>query len=535
MRLGRRRPLARALVLLPALAGVAPVAQAEAWRLTGSNTLRLETYHASGDEDKSPYADRGTFYVNDLNLSLSGDSAPGKSWRIDFAGALTDSPYRSKFGGFVPEVVRISHENRNATLPFRIDLGDQEVALSPMTMQRYLKAGRITLQPDSYRDGRKYSVTAFIGADQPHWRDFDASEDAYQGLGLHMQDSKLGNYGLNIVRNSRDGGGPVEGSQWVASATGFKGFTLGSQQLELSGELAYLRGEVSTAKGSERREGHGLNLQLDGKHQSRPLDYRLRYDRYSRDFRSRGGNVPADNRAMAAEAGWNFDSGVQLRGRLQRIEDRVSSGNRLRTDAAGASVAGPLRKSRPQAASGKLDLQVQRRGNARGTVKARSVDVQAGVMLNHSDKHQTQVDVGLTHIDDRTRADADRISKRVAVTHRAKVSVKGLDLTLAPGVAYQEARSRRGEASFGPSLELEARKDNHRLTVQVGSSSFDAEDSTRSVDHERVSVGYEYRRGQHSFGANIERSLRDPAEGESTESWRGGVYWRYDFDKTLSR
>ena len=519
------RFLLRALALAPALVLVAPAA-AEPWRLTGSNVLRLDSFQVRGDEERSPYPHEGVFLVNDLNLSLSGDTAPGQSWRVDVGGTFTDSPYRSRFDGFVPEWLYISHENRTAALPFRLELGDQEVALSPLTMQRYLKAGRITLHPQAGRDGRRYHLTAFVGADQSSWRDFEADENLYQGLGVAMQDSALGDYGFNVVRNSRD-----NGSQWVASATGFKGFTLGAQRLELSGELAYLQGEQERRGRQQRLHGHGLNLQLDGRHQGRPLDYRLRFDRYSRDFRPHGGSVPADSRSMAAEAGWKYASGAELRGRVQRIEERVSTDNSVRTDGASVQIAGPLRELRPQA-SGRAELQVQRRRNARGTVQARSIAMQAGVGVEHGPRHRTDVDVALARVENHG-GHGDRTSKRIAVRHQAKVSVKGLDLSLSPSVVYEEARGPRGRATVGPGLALEAGNDRHRLRLQLGRGAFEAEDASRSADHERVSLGYEYRRGQHRVGVEIERSLRDPAEGESSDAVRAGVYWRYDFDRTF--
>lgn len=517
-----------ALLLLAPL--LAPASAAAAWNVSGSNTLRYDHYQVSGDESASPYAEEGGFFYNQLDLTVNGNTRSGKSWRFDFSGVVNDSPYRSPHQGLVPEAARFVVEDAQAALPYKVELGDQAVRLSPLTLQRTLKGAGLTLSPPSRRDGRGYRIHGFAGTNRPGWRELEA-EDNYYGVSLGMQDSQWGDFGLNLVfSHQKDADGGPDRRQTVASVTGARQFDVLSQTLKVSGELAMLRGDPDYP-GGEAQRGYGAWGQIDGRHQTRPLDYRLRYDRSSADFRPNGSGVRADSEAMAAEAGWQFKSGHQLRGRLQRISDGVASDNPLRTDLVGATVSGPLRPSQPELATGKLDLELQEREDAAGTVEARSTSVKAGVVVSASPTQQTRVDLGLTRVDDRLRPGTESVTRQVAVSHAAKLKLGSVDLSISPGISYSRTDTDAGDATLGPTLSVEATRARDKLLLQLGRSEFDADGPYGGVAQSKAALKYEHRRGQHTFGIDLERDLREPELGEETDSWRAGAFWRYDFSK----
>jgi hypothetical protein len=529
----KRSSIARVLLVLHGLGLAVPLPSLAA-KVSGSNTLRVETYEVTGDERYSPYPDEGTYFFNDLHLNAKGSTSPGRNWQFDFAGTITNSPYRSDYNGLVPEAVHLSYEDTVSALPFRVDFGDQNVQFSELTLSRTLKAARLTLRPNSGHDGRDYWVSGVVGSNGQQWREFDADADLYQGVSAGIRDRELGSYSVNLVHNSRDVlAGLPSVSQWVASLTAQRQFDVAGQDLALKGEVAHFRGDAASPALDEQ-EGYGYYLQLDGKSQTRPLDYRLRYDRYSSEFRPNGSAAPADSEAMLAEGGWRFDSGIQLRGRLQRSRTGLSTPDPLQTDSAGLSVSGPLLPSQPNKITGKLDLAVQQRESDSGDSKGLAKTAQAAVVVNHNDRHQTRLNASIATVDDQHTPGTDTVKRQVAVAHSAKLQVGEVDLSLTPGVAVAEATSPAGETTVGPTLAVEARHDRQRLALEIGQSELDAADPAADVEQKRLGLSYEVQRGQHSFGFDVEQTTRQPAVGEETEAWRAGMYWRYDLGKDLS-
>jgi len=516
---------------LLALQGLLPPAPATAaWTMTGANTLRFDSYRVRGDKLNSPYADTGSFIANDLDLSLFGNTGPGREWRFDFAGTITDSPYRSQHAGLVPEVIRLSHDNQTATLPYRLDLGDQNVNLSELTLNRTLKAGRVTVRPNSGIDGRDYWASAVVGSEGQQWRGFDPQARLYRGVSAGVQDQRLGRYGVHVVHYHQNALADLPSvSQWAASLTAQREADAAGQDLELSGELAYSKGDSP----QNAKDGHGYFVQLGGKDQLRPLNYRLRYDRYQRGFRATGSAAVTDSEAMLAEAGWQFKRGGHLRGRLQRSRTLLSSGNPMRTDSANMNASGGLLMHDPQRLVARLDLGLQRRMNAYGDIDLLSKTAQGGVDFNHNRRHQTRLNASISTFDDLNQHGAERITRHFTAGHSATFALRGLDVTISPGISVTEVETRESETTTGPVLAVSAASDRERLVVELSQSEIEAADASANVDQKRFSIKYEIRRGQHSVGLDMDHTAREPTSGDNTDSWRAGMYWRYEFSKEL--
>lgn len=508
------------------------------WQLNGANTLRVDSYNVRGDRRYSPYAQEGLFFSNDLELNLSGSNTPGQNWRFDFGGTITDSPYRSQHAGLVPEILRLSYDNTTAALPFRLDLGDQNVQFSELTLNRTLKAGRLTLRPNSGIDGRSYWASAVVGSDGQQWRNFDPSANLYQGLSLGMQDQRLGSYGFNLVHHSQEANGALPGfNQWTASLTGQRQFDVAGQDLNLRSELAYFHGAAFAtrhlAPGQRSSSGVGYYAQLDGKSQTQPLDYRLRYDRYSSEFRPSGSDAPADSEAMLAEGGVQVRPDMQLRGRIQRSRTHLSSPDPIVTDSAGLNLSGSLLRGQPQRLIGQLNLSVQTRESESSHVDLLAKTAEGSLAINHSPRHQTRLSGSVATVDDLNHPGVERTTRQFSAGHTAKLQVRGLDLTITPGISVTEIDTEDSELSLGPTLALSAASDRERVVLEIGQSALKADDPEDDVEHSRISFKYELQHGQHSFGFDIDRTLREPAASEATDSWRAGMYWRYDLGKSL--
>lgn len=522
--------LTKGLLALQVLGLALPAPSLAQWRVKGSNTLRVESYAVQGDTAASPYGEEGVFAFNDLNLTVSGNTEAGNSLRFDFAGTVTDSPYRSARNGFVPEVMRLVYDRANGGAPFRVDLGDQNVALSPLTLEKTLKAARFTFWPELGGDRRSFAVNVFAGTDGKDWLGLDLGEGFYRGLGVNVRDDVLGTLGVNLVGYSSKING-LRMEQTVASVYGRRGFDVGGQNLALSGELAFLRG--NTRHGGETVSDQGGYVQLEGASQTRPLKYRLRYDRYGRDFAPRGGRVIADSEGFLAEGSWRFESGAQLRGSVTRLTEQRSGANPVDTDTANVAVTTPLSKDNPARGSLRAEVQVQHREDELGLVDSDSVSLRGGVRIRHSNGHSTRVDAAIARFDDNNVPGLERETRQISASHTLDFELAGLDVTVTPGVAVSESRSYGNTLTVGPTLALAARRDNHQLSMQIGQTGFDGVDPASDYEQSRLSLKYELSRGRHHIGFDVDRRLREPAEGEESDAWRAGVYWRYDFDKTL--
>lgn len=532
----RHRRVARLLLVLQGVAVAVPVPSLADWNFSGSNTVRVDSYRIRGDERHSPYGQEGTFITNDIDLSLSGDLAPGQTLKFDFAGTVTDSPYRSDHTGLVPEAMRLSYDNATAGLPFRVDLGDQNVQFSELTLNRTLKAARLTVRPNSGSDGRSYWASTVIGSDGQQWRDFDPEENLYYGLSVGMQDQRLGTYSFNLVHHSESG---LEGlpslSQWAASLTGQRQFDIAGQDLNVRGELAYLHGDSAATRhlsaGERPDSGYGVYVQIDGRSQSRPVDYRLRYDRYSDGLGPGGSSALAGSEALLLEGGWRSERDVELRGRLQRSRTELGSANPITTDSAAVSLSGPLIPGDRQKVRGRLDLSRQQRESADDSVSVLAQTAQGSLTITHGARHQTRLNGAIGTVDDRGQSGVERTTRQLAVAHTARIDLAGIDLTITPGVSATEIETEDAEMTVGPTLAIEATRDRERLILELGQSRIDAADPEADVELSRLGLRYEIQRGRHAFGVDIDRSLREPEAGEETDSWHAGMYWRYDFGK----
>ena len=520
----------RGLLALQALGLAVPAVGLAEWRLTGSNTLRVESYQVSGNEAYSPYAEEGLFSYNDLNLSLSGSPAPDQSLRIDFAGTYTDSPYRSIHQGLVPEVMRVVYDNSATDTPFRLDLGDQNVSLSPLTLDRTLKAARLTLWPQSGSDGRSIAANVFVGSNAVDWRELDFKKGHYRGLGVNVRDDLLGTVGFNLVNYSAEFDG-LEKRQTVASLYARRGFDVAGQNLVTSGEWAVMRGQRTL--GGERVSGQGGYLQLEGNAQNLPLSYRLRYDRYGEDFAPHGGNVIADSEGMLGEASWSFESGAQLRGSVSRLTEWRSSENPVDTDTLNIGGSSPLSRDNPGRGTVQVDAQLQKRQDEAGWVDSDSASLRVSARLRHDNGHSTQASAAVSRHEDHVRPWRDRRTRQASASHTLDLELRGTKIVVTPGVSVSQSRGGAGTLTVGPTLAVSAERDNHRLAMQIGQSDFDSEDPFAANEQTRLSLSYEMSRGRHRLGVEVDRQLREPEQGEETDAWRAGVYWRYDFDKSF--
>jgi hypothetical protein len=520
------------LLALPLLTlALSAHAQSE-WRLTGSNTLRFEHYEARGNVAASPYAHLGTQRFNELNLGLVGRTGPQSLWRLQFAGVVNDSDYRSREQGLVPERVSIFHERGDGALPFRLELGDQMVGLSPLTLQRTLKGARVELMPLSAVDGRQHSLTVFAGADNTTWRDFDTDSE-YRGASWRVADNRLGRLRANVVYHSKDGETAEAGqSEWVSSLMAERSFDFAHQRLLAQGEWAHFKSENGAGEAADEHTDTAVNARLSGQDGERGLSYEVSYERHGEHFRPSGVDLVADFRALSARAGVGLGSGVQVSGRAQRTTHGVQSTDPIETANGGVTITAPVPTPfTHEPATGKADVTVQARESESGAVDNRSATARLDLGLPLLSAGETRVGMMLAGFDNRNTAGTDRITRQLSLSQGVRSTAGDMELEARAGLVYQEVDGTRPQQTLDPTLSLVLTGQAHRFGMTLGLRRFaTALEGGVDVDTYAWGVNYQFRQQRHTLGLEFDQQLRQPDGAQNTESWRFGAFWRYNFD-----
>ena len=304
-----------------------------------------------GDPAAGPYAVTGGQYFDELNVSFIRRISAYDTVRAQLYGVANDSAYRSPDHGLVPERVNVSREKGDAAIPYRVEGGDTYAYFSYRTLQRSLKGVQLELQPTPSDGGWRQSVVFVSGPNQPSSGHAQLKDDLSTGLSW-LVETGAGHLSANVVHNLRQANpalGAAERTQTVASLAADGTWRWSAQRLRAEGEIAQLHGDhdgyadatgIVPADSGHDRRGNAAFAQLSGQCTSDPLDYRLRYERYDRDFRPAAGIVAPDHEAQEAHLGWRFADGLAMRARAQHFVDGLQSGTSSRPRPTGSRSRG---------------------------------------------------------------------------------------------------------------------------------------------------------------------------------------------------
>lgn len=542
------RPAVATLMSALALAGSGAAHAADGaggpfadWNVFGTNTLRIDQFDAHGPGSGSPYPFEGPQIYDEFGLSFDRQDRDYARWRGQIFGVLNGNRYRSQDDDIVPERLNLSREVGDVGLPYRWEVGDYFSYASYMTQQRSMKGGQLEVQP---RFGNRIdSLVVFAGANEPSWQDFDPHEDVSAGASYLLNSERFGAWGFNTVFNHRDSRarvGELDRNQVVASVNFERGLLLGSEALNFEGEYAHFTGDhdgITTAASGRDRSAKGYFVELTGLSQALPLDYRLRAERYEKDFRPRGTVVTADRRSAEAHAGWRFATGQSLRMRLQHFDDTFQSGNELETRTGGINWSGPLLGAASPDLYGQVDFYLQHRDNVLGTIDLRTYTLSADISKPITAAWYGRIGLFLQDIDDRTVFDADRDTWQLALSADHAFTFGSLSGLVTPGVLVRlERDSRPTSDDFQPTLAFQLSQNRHAVGFNYGVLIQDRlESGTTDVLTHTVTADYRYTRNQHLLGVELNYFGRHPQPGLNTDAWNVGVYWTYTFDRPAAR
>ena len=536
------RGLLPVAVVLGAASAFAPAfAQSGDWSVTGSNTLRLENYRIEGNPAAGPYLFGGRQAYDELNLDAQRQLSPYDLLRFQFYGVANDSDYRSRYRGLVPERINFTRENGDVSVPYRLEIGDFFSAYSFRTLQRGLKGAQVELQPQGELFGARHSVLMTAGTSQLDWRNLHSHVDDVTGASWLMDFSPRTRLSANVVHDRRradDGLGLPERRQNVLSAAGSTAWDAGAQRLRLEAELGTLHGDhngfvdgtgiVIPDSGRDRR-GRAAFMQLSGQSGTSPLDYRLRYERYDRDYQPANALIAPNHKAAEAHAGWLFGNGLSWRARAQHFVDGMQSGNALRNNFYGTSLGGPLFGQ----TTGSLDLFSQDSVKDDRSIDRRSWNLVSNLSHPLPGGWLGNLGLQLQQLHDRVPGAPDTRLRQVQLSGTRALRWDGWTGSITPGVRWRRASGdASGVREWAPQLAVALASGRHTVAASIGTQRLvplgTAGDPT---DVNMFSVDYRYAAGRHTFGVEASVYDKHAVAGQANKTYRTSVFWTYHFEQ----
>lgn len=507
------------------------------WNINGYNTLRHDYYDIDGDQTASPFAFHGGHSYDEWSLNASKNFSPFRRMRIQTFGVLNDSDYRLSQTGFVPERLSIFYEDGEARVPWRIEVGDYYNGISYRTQQRMMKGVSLELQPD-FGGKTKHSIVLFDGSNLPYYHTMDWDDDATTGASWLMESPTFGRLAFNGMYNTQDEATATltgtNNDQIIGSAAWEKDIRAGSQNLNVTGELAFFDGDYGMTKDVGDT---GAMAEFSGYSTSKrlPVDYRLRYERYGTDFRPNGALITPDRQSYEAFAGWRFDTGMQLRGRAQRFEDSFDSTNQQDTDILGVQLLGPVFGSLAPDVTGSMDLFTQEIEDDLRTVDREADTFSFSLSRPFSREWTGELSGFFQNVEDAAATNADSDTRQIGLGVYHPIEMYGFTGTIHPGIVLRDIDyAAGGSVEWEPAFAITLADDQHRVSANYGYLRQNRTSLTSLADTaiQNASFDYSYSfMGNHEVGFSASYFDRNIDASLDTDAYRVGAYWTVHFNK----
>lgn len=520
------------------MAGTASAEGLDEWYVNGTNTVRLEDYGVHGNGLASPYPFTGIQAFDELNLNFGKTESPYDQWRGMIYGVFNGSDYRSPYHGPVPERLNLTREKGDAGIPYYFEAGDYFAYFSFRTLQRSLKGVKLELQPQIDASGRRYSLLFISGSNQPSWRNFSPANDYFNGISWLMEAPAQWRLSLNFLYNTRRANpltGALHRNQATFSVAGERDFTLGRQRLTLEGELAGFSGDhdgTTTPESGQGREDTGAYLQLSGLSDN-PLTYRLRFERYGKDYRPNGAVITPERNSFEGYVGWQFVTGLSLRGRGQFYRYGFQTGNPTDTQTFGINLSGPFFPKQINSLTGSLDAFVQDVSKSDGTIDRRFYTANVNLNKPLLSGWNGRIGVFLQRLDDFISTGTDTDTQQYSIGADHAVTVAGFNGSATLGMMLRQVHGGTTATSdWSPTLAYNLVKGPHQTSMFFSLLSQNPSAvSTSDVNTSKFLIDYRYTKRQDTMGVEFNVTGRTQDPGQSTSSYRVSAFWTHSFEK----
>jgi hypothetical protein len=261
-----------------------------------------------------------------------------------------------------------------------------------------------------------------------------------------------------------------------------------------------------------------------------PLDWRVRYERYGKDYRPAGAIVSPDRLSREGFAGWRFASGLGLRARLQQFRDGWDSGNPTETDTGGLTLTGPIFA----AWSGNVDAYVQTVLNEAAPIDLRTRSLRADASRTFGGEYTLRLGYGYLDVDNYAVAGASSIARDLLTTLSHSVQVFGWRGSASYGATLRQIDGGTGAGTHVlPLASLILALERHSVSASWSHAHIDQTDpaqiDTRSTS---FALAYRYDLPRDKLGAELVTNYRNAVPGSFTEAYRVMLTWSHLFEKT---
>jgi len=516
--------------------------ESEGWDWRGQTTLRIENYGTRGDLSATPYPFSNTHSAFGLNFDAEKRKSPFDFSRFSFTGTQSLSRYYSTRDGFFPERINFTQQSGTASLPYQLQAGDYLGAFSMRTLQTSLRGGLVELQPQSGSADRRHSFMLLSGAAGQNYRQFQLRDNWFNGGSYLYEARGLGRFALNWVNNFRQDdavAGTLARSQNVWSGAAEIPFTLGLQSMRFETEYARFRGDhdglAGAASGQGRKDaGFFSELVSRGSKELTPLNWRVRFERYGKDYRPAGAVVSPDRISREVYAGWRFASALDLRGRLQMYRDGWDSGNLTRTNTGGLTLTGPLLAALLPGWTGNLDTYLQAIQNRITPVDTRVLSLRGDASRTFPGGITFRLGAGYLDNDARATPAGGAITRDVlaTVSHRAQVAGWRGSVSYG-GTLRQIDGGASSSRQFLPLASLGLAQGRHSVLASVSYAHLNQLDPLQTDTRSTITaIAYRYDLPKDKLGVEINTNYRNAVPGSYTEAYRLMFTWTHLFEKT---
>lgn len=528
--------LAIALSLLTSLCfgNTSFAASFKGWEIQGSNEIRWDYYHVSGDKTQSSYQETGSFLSDRLNLNMSKELKPGKHVDFHVETLVADDAYLAD-EGIALEWLHLQLEDASTNIPYRIEIGDIYANVSSRTLQRTIRGATVDLQSQS--PTKSQSLLLLSGTGETRWEEtFDKKgDDLYFNSASYLlstQSTQKKTIGFNIVHAHQSAAAeaflfPVTSQdQYIGSIIGQA--DLG--KITVEGEYAYALQSISSASNTSGTGGY-LQISNDSRHFSN----RLRFEKNDADFIPLGGiGVISNRNAVEFHSKFRPKFGGTFNLRVQHFQDNVDGPfARVDTKAFSTRYKGRLKKWRPRL---KYVLSAEAQ-----TIEAKDLTTDISFnryefILKDTFKHGFYGRYRINYTDSKDTAARFSPKKRINNIFSIGRRFKGklfdeevkynIRLALKNRHQYENA----GFFFYRPLIGFSARSKHHNLRLRYFMKLQDTDRATANdfSNHSRK-ASYTYRRGRHSISLEWSEFLRSPRGELKTDTNRTHVIYRLEF------
>jgi hypothetical protein len=509
--------------------------ESDLWEWRGETNLKLENYSSRGDLSATPYPYSGNQETLGVSFDAERRANPFDFTRFQFTGTQSHSLYYAPDYGFYPERFNITQQSGTAALPYQGQLGDYFGTFSYRTLQTSLRGGLVELQPQDGSADRRHSMQLLSGAASQNYRDFQWKDNRFNGASYLYEQRGLGRFALNWVNNLKQADLSVptlERTQDVWSGAAEIPFSAGLQNLRFETEWAGFSGDTDSAQ-DRKDSGFFGELGARGTKALAPLDWRVRYERYGKDYRPAGAVVSPDQISQEGFAGWRFGNGLALRGRLQEFRNGWDSGNLTETNTAGLTLTGELLAALLPGWTGNLDGYVQTVFNANTPLNQHTSSLRADASRTYSGGVTLRVSYGYLDVDHRALPGASSITRDLLMTVAHAADLAGWRGSVSYGATLRKIDGGQAEGTqVLPLASLNLALGRHSVMASLSYANINQADPAL-VDTRTTTTGlaYRYDLPQDKLAAELATNYRSAVPGSFTEAYRVSLNWTHLFQK----